>query len=256
MRKRVIPVLQISNGKLVKTTRFKNPRYIGDPINTVKIYNDKGVDELIVLDISATVAKKEPDYELLCAMASEAFMPLCYGGGVTRVEQMKTIFSIGIEKIALNNAALTNIELIREAVAIFGSQSIVASVNLKKGFFTFKRISTFNYVHMRATDLDPFRFIKSLEAAGAGEILVTFVDRDGMMNGYDTEVIGHLAESVDVPLVALGGAGHLDHIGNLLKTTQVSAAAASSLFVFHGPHRAVLIQYPCEEQLEGMFCER
>lgn len=256
MRKRVIPVLQISGGKLVKTRRFRNPRYVGDPINAVKIFNEKGVDELILLDISATAAGREPDYALIRDIASEAFMPLGYGGGVTRLDQMRRLFSIGIEKIAVNYAALNGLALIREAAAEFGSQSIVASVNLKRGFFRRQREYVFDYLRMRATDRDPLRFIAELESAGAGEILVTSVDRDGMMGGYEMEAIRQLAFAARVPLIALGGAGTLDHVREVLTATEASAAAAGSLFVFQGPHRAVLIQYPAEDKLEEILRER
>lgn len=256
MRKRVIPVLQISGGKLVKTRRFRDPRYVGDPINAVKIFNEKGVDELILLDISATAAGREPDYALIRDIASEAFMPLGYGGGVTRLDQMRRLFSIGIEKIAVNHAALNGLALIREAAAEFGSQSIVASVNLKKGFFRRQTEYVFDYLRMRATDRDPFRFIAELENAGAGEILVTSVDRDGMMGGYEMEAIRQLASAAHVPLIALGGAGSLDHVREVLTATEASAAAAGSLFVFQGPHRAVLIQYPAEDKLEEILRER
>ncbi len=250
MRKRVIPVLQISGGKLVKTRCFRNPRYVGDPINAVKIFNEKGVDELVLLDISATAAGREPDYDLIRDIASEAFMPLCYGGGITRIDQMRRLFATGIEKIAVNHAALTTPELLRAAAAEFGSQSVVASVNVKRDFWFRRTEYVFDYLRMRTTRRDPRAYLAELEAAGAGEILVTSVDRDGMMNGYDVEMIRQLAAAVQVPLIALGGAGSLDHVRQVLDSTEASAAAAGSLFVFQGPHRAVLIQYPTEEKLK------
>jgi imidazole glycerol-phosphate synthase subunit HisF len=256
MRKRIIPVLQINNGKLVKTTKFKNPKYIGDPINAVKIFNEKDVDELILLDISATANRREPNYDLIHNIASEAFMPLCYGGGVGHIEQIKKLFSTGIEKIAINNINLTSKSLIREASETFGSQSIVASINMKNGFFVKTREYVFDYLRMRTMNLDPLCFIKELENAGAGEILVCSVDRDGMMNGYDLGIIKKLSETVDVPVIALGGAGNLAHIQQLLKKTEASAAAAGSLFVFHGPHKAVLINYPDENQIEEILDEQ
>ncbi len=255
MRKRVIPVLQVSDGKLVKTRRFREPRYVGDPINTVKILNEKGADELILLDISVTAAGREPDYGLVRDLASEAFMPLCYGGGVTQIAQMRRLFATGIEKIAVNHAALRDLGLIRAAAAEFGSQSVVASVNLKRGRFRRQTYCVFDYLSMRLTKREPLSFVAELEEAGAGEILVTCVDRDGMMTGYEVEAIGRLAAASSVPLVALGGAGTLDHVRQVLATTEASAAAAGSLFVFHGPHRAVLIQYPDEDHLEEILRE-
>jgi len=253
VRKRIIPVLQISSGKLVKTQRFKKPRYIGDPINAVKIFNEKGVDELILLDISATSSRREPDYELIQAIASEAFMPLCYGGGVSSLKQMNRLFSLGIEKIAMNNATLTNMDLVKAASTEFGSQSIIASVNLKRGFIRRNTIFIFDYLHMCSTKLAPTQFIESLEAAGVGELLVTSVDQDGMLSGYEIEAIRLLSTAAQIPLIAMGAAGNLDHVKQLFANTEASAAAAGSMFVFQGPHKAVLIQYPEEFQVAEIF---
>jgi cyclase len=253
MRKRVIPVLQIYERKLVKTRRFKNPKYIGDPINAVKIFNDKGVDELIVLDISASLERRKPDYRFIERVVSEAFMPLGYGGGIKTIEEMTNLFRTGIEKLSLNSVLQSNINLLREASDTFGSQSVVASVNINRGLWDRKKYFIFDHLKMRNTNQEPAEFLKMAEKAGAGEVLLTVVNDDGEMNGYDIATIKTLAKDVGVPMVVMGGGGSLNDISNLLRETDVSAAAAASLFVYHGPHRAVLINYPEERDLVRML---
>ncbi len=244
---RVIPCLLLKGRGLYKTVRFREPRYVGDPINAVRIFNDKGVDELVVLDIVASLEDRGPDLELLRDIASEAFVPLCYGGGVRTVEQFAALFRLGVEKVAVNTGLVEVPGLIAEASRRFGGQSVIASIDVKRTMLGRYR------VHVRggrqATGLDPVTAARQAEDAGAGEILLNSIDRDGTMQGMDLALIRSVADAVSVPLVAVGGAGSIEHIAEAIAQGGASAVAAGSLFVFTGRHRAVLITYPSEAEL-------
>ena len=250
LRHRIIPVLLLKNGGLVKTTRFKNPVYIGDPINAVRIFNDKEVDELVLLDITATKEKREPNYKKIEEIVSEAFMPIGYGGGINKIEQIEKLFKLGIEKVVLNTAAQLNSNLIKEAAQIFGNQSIVVAIDVKKDIFGKRHLYTHSGEIKQKSDL--FSFVKLAEETGAGEIFINSIDRDGTMKGYDIELIRQISEKVDIPVIASGGAGKLEDFSIAIKNG-ASAVAAGAMFVFQGVHRAVLISYPKYEDLENLI---
>lgn len=244
-RPRIIPTLLIDEGNLVKTKQFKNPNYLGDPINAIKIFNEKGVDELCVLDISASKKGNKPNMELLGNMATEAFMPLSYGGGITTFEQIKEIFHIGFEKIILNTSLVKKSELIREAVLYFGSQSIVASIDYKKAF---GKERCYIAGATKKTKYTPAELAKAAAELGVGEILLYSIERDGMRKGYDIRSIAEVAKNVQVPIIACGGADNLNDLKNALDAG-AHAVAAGSLFVYFGDREAVLINFPSEKEL-------
>ena len=248
---RVIPVLTILNKKLVKTKKFKNPVYIGDPINALRIFNKKEVDEVIIIDISKKAKEQGPDFEFIKNLASEAFMPLCYGGGITSINQSELILKLGVEKICFNTSCFKNSRLVSEASNIFGAQSIVCSVDIKKNLFGKYKVYN-NKIHV-SNKLDFLRHIRDIEALGAGEILVNSVDSDGMMNGFDLNLISLCSKSCSVPMVSLGGAGMLEDIKKALLAGS-SAVGASSIFIYQGVHNAVLITYPSRDRLESITC--
>ncbi|MGH9411336.1 MAG: AglZ/HisF2 family acetamidino modification protein [Vicinamibacterales bacterium] len=241
LRPRVIPCLLVHKGGIVKTVRFADPRYVGDPLNAVRIFNEKQVDELIVLDIDASVDTREPDYQLIAHLASECRMPLCYGGGVKRVDQVERIIELGVEKVALSSAALETPDIVSQMAAAAGSQSIVAVLDVR-GTGTRAEIWTHNGTRRTGQALVPWA--RRMQGAGAGEIVVNAIDRDGTMTGYDLDLMASVRAAVTLPLTALGGAGSLDDIRRLIGTFGIIGAAAGSLFVFKGPYRAVLINYP------------
>lgn len=245
---RVIPCLLLSGDGFVKTTRFGRPVYLGDPLNILRIFNEKEADEMIVLDILVGRENKEPNYSLIEDMASECFMPLCYGGGVRTVEQIRRIFGIGIEKVAINTAAFEDAELIDKAAREFGSQSIVVSIDVKKGFFG--KYDVLLRSGSRKTGRDPVSYAKELEKRGAGEILINSIDRDGTMEGYDLELVKSIAAAVDVPVIACGGARNVDDFYSAVTLAGASAVAAGSMFVFQGRHRAVLINMPGRTEID------
>ncbi|MGB0383230.1 MAG: AglZ/HisF2 family acetamidino modification protein [Ardenticatenaceae bacterium] len=253
MRPRVIPCLLLRNKGLVKTVKFKDPTYLGDPINVVKIFNDKEVDELVFLDITATLENRKPRFEYLAEIASECFMPLGYGGGLRNLDDIRRLFSIGIEKVAINSYAVENPSFIQEAADLFGSQSIVVSIDVKKNWFG--KYQLFTHGGKKATGLDPVHFAVQMADMGAGEILLNSIDRDGTMKGYDLALIRRVSEAVDIPVVACGGAGNINDLADAVKKGKASAAAAGSMFVFQGRHRAVLISYPTENELRRAFGE-
>ena len=251
MKTRVIPCLLLREGGLVKTVKFKDPSYVGDPINAVKIFNTKEVDELVVLDIGATAEGRAPDFEAILDIVSEAFMPVAYGGGITQVDQAQQLFALGVEKVVINSAAVDSPDLISQLAVRFGSQSVVVAVDAKRcGIFSKLEAMTHNAGNK--TGKDPAAFAREMERLGAGEIFLTAVDRDGTMTGYDVELIKQVADAVDVPLVACGGAGKLSDFTRAAQAG-ASAVAAGSLFVYHGPHRAVLISYPDRRELEDLL---
>ncbi len=248
---RVMPCLLLKNGALVKTVKFKDPGYIGDPINAIRIYNEKEVDELIFLDIAATLEKREPPYKVLSEIASECFMPVTYGGGVRDVETIRRILSLGIEKVAINSHAVENPEFIRTAADKFGSSTIVVSIDVRKKMFGRNEV----VIHggRKGTGLDPVEFASTMEKMGAGEILLTSVDRDGTQEGYDIELIKKVTDAVTVPVVACGGAGKIDDFRAAVKEGGASACAAGSIVVYFGRNRAVLITFPERDTLEEIL---
>ena len=246
IRPRVIPCLLLKNEGLVKTVKFKDPKYLGDPINIVRIFNDKEVDELIFLDITATVENRKPNFEMLGKITSECFMPLGYGGGIREMDDVKRLLAMGVEKIVLNASAVENPSLIRLAADYAGSQAVVISMDVKKTLLG--KYEVYTRSGRKATGLDPVKFAIEMEKQGAGEIFVNSIDRDGTMLGYDLELVRRVADSVTVPVVACGGAGNIQHLAEVIKSG-ASAAAAGSMFVFQGPLRGVLISYPAQEEL-------
>lgn len=251
LKKRVMPCLLLRDGSLVKSVRFKDFAYVGDPINAVRIYNDMEVDELIFLDIKATAGNAEPPYKLIEELAGECFMPLAYGGGVRTVEQMRRLFSLGVEKVALNAAAHEVPGLIEEAAAQFGRQAIIVSIDVRKNLFGSYEVVTRNA--RKRTGASPVAFAKAVAARGAGEILLTSVDRDGTWQGYDLELTRSVADSVDVPVIASGGAGSLADIGAVVSDGHASAAAIGSMAVFQAKGLGVLIKFPGESQLRSVL---
>lgn len=249
LRPRIIPCLLLHEGGLVKTQQFKDPKYVGDPINAVRIFNEKEADELMVLDIAATVNKVAPDFALIAKLAAECRMPLCYGGGVNTAEHAARILDMGVEKVAVSAAAIANPSLLTKMAAAVGRQSVVAVLDVRKrsGLFA-KGYDLCTHNGKTVHKLDPLAFAKELQHAGAGEIVINSVDRDGLMQGYDLELATQFKQALKVPVTFLGGAGSLDHISELISNLGVVGAAAGSLFVFKGKYRAVLINYPTPEQ--------
>jgi cyclase len=243
VRPRIIPCLLIHEGGLVKTTRFADPKYVGDPINAVRIFNEKEVDELIVVDIDATSEKREPNYRLIAELANECRMPLCYGGGVRSVEQVERIIGLGVEKVALSSAAVARPQLVSEAARQVGSQSVVVVLDIgRTGLMRRQEVMTHN--GKTKTGLDPAAWATRLEELGAGEIVINSIERDGVMQGYDLDLALRIREAISLPMTVLGGAGSLSDIEGLIRSHRIIGAAAGSLFVFKGKYRAVLINYP------------
>ncbi|MFZ5951427.1 MAG: AglZ/HisF2 family acetamidino modification protein [Candidatus Rifleibacteriota bacterium] len=247
---RVIPCLLLRNGGLVKTRKFSNPKYVGDPLNAIKIFNEKEVDELMVLDILASQDKRSPDFELIEKIAGECFMPLCYGGGISCYGDAKKIFSLGVEKICIQSAAIFNPDLIRLITKDFGNQSVVVSVDVKRNWFGTPKL--FSSLLRKSLNTPLLNHIQNCIELGAGEILLNSVDKDGMMNGMDNELISEISRKISIPLTAAGGASSLLDLKKAVESG-ASAVAAGSMFVFHGPHQAVLITYPDYENLESLF---
>jgi imidazole glycerol-phosphate synthase subunit HisF len=250
MLRRVIPCLLLSEGGLVKTRRFSSPKYVGDPLNAIRIFNEKEVDELAVLDIVASKTGLPPDFALIEQFAAECFMPLCYGGGVRTLADAERLFSLGIEKLSLQSAAIDDPGLVTQIAKRYGSQAVVVSVDVKRDMF--KRPLLFHAARARKLATDFREFIRAAVDLGAGEILLNSVDRDGMQQGYDLDLVHEAARVASVPVVAVGGASSLADLRSAIDAG-ASAVAAGSLFVFHGPHRAVLISYPGYTVLEEVF---
>ena len=251
LRPRIIPSLLVHDNGLVKTVNFKNPKYVGDPINAVKIFNEKAVDELAIFDIDATVLGKEPNYSLIERLASQSMMPLCYGGGVKTVEQAQRIFSLGIEKIALSSAVLQNPHLITEISDRVGAQSVIVVLDVKKKLLGGYEVYTHN--GKKGTGINPFKFVEEAQKLGAGEIVINSIDKDGQMNGYDLYLIDKVREKITLPMTVLGGAGSLEDIEKIIDRHGVIGVAAGSLFVFKGPYKAVLINYPTQLEKNKIF---
>ncbi len=241
LRPRIIPCLLVHKGGLVKTVGFDKPKYVGDPLNAVRIFNEKEVDELMVVDIDATRHGREPDYRLIANLASECRMPLAYGGGVRTVEQFERLVSLGVEKVSASAAAVADLGLVSAAAERVGGQSVVVVIDVrKKG----KGFEVFTHNGSKATGLDAVEFARRAEAAGAGEIVINSIDHDGQMKGYDLDMVRAVRGAVTRPLTVLGGAGTLTDMASLVKEFGIIGAAAGSLFVFKGVYRAVLINYP------------
>lgn len=247
MRTRVIPTLLIYNGGLVKSVKFKDYKYVGDPMNAVKIFNDKEVDEIVVLDIGCTKNGTPINFKQISEIASEAFMPLAYGGGINKIEDVKKIFFNGVEKVIINKAALVNRKLISEIARLYGSQAIVVSIDVKKTFLSGYSVYTDN--GKNKTKLDPVSYAKECEDCGAGEIMLNNIDHDGTYKGYDNNIIKQVSSAVSIPVIAVGGAGNIDDFVTA-KNCGASAVAAGSMFVFQRPHQAVLISYPSQKDLK------
>jgi len=254
LRPRIIPCLLIHEKGLVKTVRFSEPKYVGDPINAVRIFNEKEVDELIVLDIDATREKREPDYKMISYLAEECRMPLCYGGGVTTSDQVKKIIGLGVEKVAICAAAINNPNLITEAANLVGNQSIVVVLDVKRRLFPGK-YEVMIYNGTKSTGKCPFEFAREVERLGAGEIVINSIDNDGVMKGYDHLLIEKIRKSIQIPLTVLGGAGSLSDIGLLFQKHGTLGGAAGSLFVFKGQYKAVLINYPNRDEKDNLIIQ-
>lgn len=258
---RIIPCLLMKDNGLVKTTQFDNPRYIGDPINAVRIFNEKDADELLFLDITLSkptglFARKKPaeiQYDLLKKISRECFMPFSYGGGIRTIEQIEHLLSIGIEKVAINTGSIEHPDLIRDVSRQFGSQSIIAAIDVKMGRSGTYEVFTHGGTRLLKTDLIPH--IHHLERAGAGEILITSMDKDGLMQGYDIPLIRMVSDAVKIPVIACGGAGSVADMAEAYYNGHASALAAGSFFVYHGRKRAVLISYPLLNEIERLFPE-
>jgi cyclase len=250
LKTRVIPALLFKDQGLVKTVQFKNPGYVGDPINAIKIFNDKEVDELVLLDIMASVEGRGPSFELIEEIASECFMPLGYGGGIRSLDDIRRILATGVEKVILNSAALSDPALIEAAARAAGSQSVVVSIDAKKKLLGGHEV--YGARGTRGTRRDPAVFAREMQERGAGEILINSIDRDGTQKGFDIDLIRTVAAAVTVPVVACGGAGNLQHLREAV-SAGASAVAAGSMFVYVGKHRAVMINYPKYRELEALF---
>ncbi|MBB5661409.1 AglZ/HisF2 family acetamidino modification protein [Brevundimonas halotolerans] len=249
LKHRVIPALLLHRDGLVKTRKFADPTYVGDPLNAIKIFNEKEVDELLLLDISATREGHGPDFDLIADFATECFMPFGYGGGVSTLEHAERLFRLGVEKVCLQTATRRHLGLVEQIAGRYGSQAVVGSVDVKADW---KGTPQLYWAADRTTDADLKGHLDRLQSAGVGEIVLNSVDRDGMMSGMDLKLIRRVASDLKVPLVALGGVGELDHIREAIDAG-ASAVAAGSFFVFHGKRRAVLITYPAYGALEDLL---
>nr|WP_294858263.1 AglZ/HisF2 family acetamidino modification protein [uncultured Fluviicola sp.] len=247
---RCIPVLLLQNGGLVKTVQFKNPKYVGDPLNAIRIFNEKEVDELVFLDIDASVKGTSIQLKLLKEIAEECFMPLAYGGGIKTIEDIRQVIQIGIEKVIIGSEILENPEFLNQAIREFGSSSICVSLDIEKTAPGEYRIYTRSGT--KATGMDPVDFAQKLDQSGVGELFIYSIDRDGTRKGYDLDLIRAIRKAVKIPVIACGGAGSIDDLCQAVEAG-ASAVAAGSLFVFHGKHQAVLISYPDKQALKRIY---
>ncbi len=251
LQTRIIPCLLLINESLVKTTKFDNPLYVGDPINTVRIFNELEVDELCFLDIRASVENREPNYKILAQIADECFMPLAYGGGVRSLESTSKILSIGFEKVVINTAAHNQQGIIRQIAMHLGSQAVVASIDVKKNTWG-KHVVYINDGRTRV-ETDPVEWAKELEAEGAGEILLTSIDREGTWSGYDIELTKKITDAISIPVIANGGAGKPEHIGEVIKRAGASAAGLGSMIVYQKKGMGVLINFPDKAEMDKIL---
>lgn len=250
LKNRVIPFLLIKNGGLVKSRQFQKHRYVGDPINAIKIFNEKEVDELVVLDIDASREKRGPNFQLIEEMAGEAFIPLCYGGGISHPDQARQLFALGIEKVCLQTHALHDLDLINKIATKHGRSSVVMSLDIKRDWLGRQKLYSASAGQNLPENWEDF--LKKAVEAGAGEIVINSVDRDGTLEGMDLSLIKKASQLVKVPTIAVGGVGKLEHIKQAIDAG-ASAVGAGSFFVFHGPHQAVLITYPRYQELETLL---
>ncbi len=251
LRPRIVPCLLVHNKGLVKTVKFKDPKYVGDPLNAVKIFNEKEVDELIVLDIDASAEQRDPNFELIKNLAIECRMPFCYGGGVSTVEHAIKIISLGAEKVALNTAAMQNPQIVADIAKAVGTQSVIVVMDVKKKFLGGYEVMTSN--GKKGTGKDPVEMAKKFESLGAGEIVINSIDNDGVMNGFDYVINDKVRNSINIPMTILGGAGNIGHLKEAIERYGVIGVAAGSLFVFKGIYKAVLISYPSQEDLADII---
>lgn len=250
LRPRIIPCLLVHRGGLVKTVSFKDPKYVGDPINAVKIFNEKEADELTVFDIDATAEGRSPDFKMIADLAVESRMPLCYGGGIKTAEHAKRIIKLGVEKVSVSSAAIEDPDLLGRIAGEIGRQSVVVTLDVKKGRSGYE-VWTRNGT--KATGEDVVAIARRAEELGAGEVVINSIDADGTMKGYDLDLVRYVRVALTIPVTFLGGAGKLSDIGRLIETCGMVGAAAGSLFVFKGPYRAVLINYPDMAKREEMI---
>lgn len=243
---RIIPSLLVHNRGLVKTVKFKDPKYVGDPINAVRIFNEKKVDELIVTDIDATGQNRPPDFAMIGHIAAECRMPLCYGGGIRTVADAQRVFALGVEKVALSAAAVATPALVSTIAAQVGRQSVIVVLDVRAG--RSGKYEVFTHNGRNGTGRDVVEIAKEFEGLGAGEIVLNSIDRDGTMTGYDLPLVEQVRSRISIPMTILGGAGSLEHIRQLIAAQGIIGAAAGSLFVFKGPYKAVLINYPSEAE--------
>lgn len=248
---RVMPCLLLRNKALVKTVQFKNPGYVGDPMNAIRIFNEKEVDELVFLDITRTVENQRPQLKLLAEMASECFMPLAYGGGISLMEDVDAIFSSGIEKVVINSHAVKDPTFVTRVADKYGSQAVVVSIDVKRSLFG--KYEVYTHGGRQATGLDPVSYAAKMERAGAGELLLTSIDRDGTGKGFDVELIRRVTSAAKIPLVASGGAAKIEDCGIAVKQGGASAVALGSMAVYHGRNRAVLINFPTRAELDRVL---
>lgn len=252
LRPRITPCLLVHKGGLVKTVSFKSPKYVGDPINAVKIFNEKEADELIVLDIDATVNGVEPDYQMIANLAAECRMPLCYGGGIKTEEQASRIIGLGVEKVSISSAAVDDPNLITRIAKQVGRQSVVVTIDVRRKMLV-RGYEIFTRNGRKNAKRDPLSFAREAAELGAGEIVLNLIDNDGQMKGYDLALAKELRAAVNIPITILGGAGSLDDMSALFDACGVVGASAGSLFVFKGPYKAVLITYPNAQQKDALF---
>lgn len=250
-RARIVPVLLLKGHGLVKSQKFTDYGYIGDPMNAIRIFNEKETDELVLLDIMASKEGRGPDMEYIEKLAEECFMPLAYGGGITTIDHMHELFRLGIEKVILNSAALEDLNIVSEAASLFGRQSVVVSIDYKSALIGGKKI--YSHAKKKSAFKNPAEFAKAAEAAGCGEIMLHHVDRDGTQKGFDIDFCRQIAKTVAVPVIACGGGGTLDHFRSALLDGEASAAAGGSFFVYRGKHKAVLITYPKPDEIEAIY---
>jgi imidazole glycerol-phosphate synthase subunit HisF len=240
LMKRVIPCLLFSSDGLYKTSKYKNKKYVGDPINTIRLFNDLEVDEIILLDIDASKKNTGPNYDLISDIASECFMPLCYGGGIFSIKEAEKIFSLGVEKICINSSALKDLTLITELSRVFGSQSIVVAIDTKCNFLG--KTKLYSHIKAKMLNIPIIQYVKDVASAGAGELFITSVHLEGSMSGFDLEQIAIISKEVNIPIIAHGGGGDLSHIISAFESG-ASAVCCGSKFIYQGPHKAVLINY-------------
>lgn len=252
LRSRIIPCLLMHDGGLVKTRLFKDPKYVGDPLNAVKIFNEKEVDELIFIDIDATTKKRDPNFNLLRSLAVESRMPLCYGGGIANANQVSKIVALGVEKVSISSAAINRPMLIKEMAEAVGSQSVVVTLDVRKNKL-FSGYTVYTHNGQEKSKVNLLEFCQQAVELGVGEIVINSIDRDGEMAGYDLELARKVRESVTCPISVLGGAGTIEHMRDLIETVGVVGAAAGSMFVFKGIYRAVLISYLDKQEKDKLL---